>query len=145
MNLIKPCDDIIEANLELLELFLADATAKNALLLAVLSLPSQLLKHELHLLADLVDILVFVDLDLLLQHFVLGFDVVNVAIVDNFVVFELEDILIELNPLVRLQIELFISLDWVLALDKHGHLLELMLQIGTLLLKQIVVLLQDAN
>ena len=145
MNLIKPCDDIIEANLELLELFLADATAKNALLLAVLSLPSQLLKHELHLLADLVDILVFVDLDLLLQHFVLGFDVVNVAIVDNFVVFELEYILIELNPLVRLQIELFISLDWVLALDKHGHLLELMLQIGTLLLKQIVVLLQDAN
>ena len=145
MNLIKPCDDIIEANLELLELFLADATAKSALLLAVLSLPSQLLKHELHLLADLVDILVFVDLDLLLQHFVLGFDVVNVAIVDNFVVFELEDILIELNPLVRLQIELFISLDWVLALDKHGHLLELMLQIGTLLLKQIVVLLQDAN
>lgn len=145
MNLIKPCDDIIEANLELLELFLADATAKNALLLAVLSLPSQLLKHELHLLADLVDILVFVDLDLLLQHFVLGFDVVNVAIVDDFVVFELEDILIELNPLVRLQIELFISLDWVLALDKHGHLLELMLQIGTLLLKQIVVLLQDAN
>ena len=145
MNLIKPCDDIIEANLELLELFLADATAKNALLLAVLSLPSQLLKHELHLLADLVDILVFVDLDLLLQHFVLGFDVVNVAIVDNFVVFELEDILIELNPLVRLQIELSISLDWVLALDKHGHLLELMLQIGTLLLKQIVVLLQDAN
>lgn len=95
--------------------------------------------------ADLVYVFIFVDLNLGFEDFILHFDVVNVSWFNYFIIFELKNELIQLGPLLGLEIELIISFNRVLRIDEHGHLFDFVFQVGSLLLKQVVVLLQNPH
>ena len=60
-----------------------------------------------------------VNFDLCLQDFILHFDIVDICRFDHLIVFQLKNILIKLDPLIRLEIELLIAIVRVIAFDKH--------------------------
>lgn len=91
-NLAQLRLDVLVTLRDLLQLVRRDAGATESLTIG--SLSRELFEHKLHLSANFVDVPIFVDLDLRLEELVLHLDVVDVRWLDDFVVLELEGVLV---------------------------------------------------